>query len=233
MLELIDAYERGERHTPAQVFAALPEPLRQAIEAQDEAALQHAFQALSAAERTRAAALLAELQSEPTPSPTDATKPRPDIEEVIQRFLPMLGDIALAACGDDIARQLAEAMLPTLEENGWRLGDAAQRIWQGERDAAALVAGIDPNSATLVQRILRLVTDGPAMIFVAGSLQIARLRRQADAATTQALTSGDAAQRAELARQLAETAAQADQQLGAPWGALADHLRALATQLEQ
>ncbi|RRR73444.1 MAG: hypothetical protein EI684_08730 [Candidatus Viridilinea halotolerans] len=103
----------------------------------------------------------------------------------------------------------------------------------GERDAAALTAGIDPNAAALVRRTLRLVADGPGMIFVAGSIQLAQSRQRADQLTAQALASGDPAQCADLAHQLIDAAAQAEQQRGTPWQALAAHLRVLAAQIKE
>ncbi len=63
--------------------------------------------------------------------------------EVVDRFEPLLQAIAAVAQGDDGARAEIEAMLPQLEENGWRLRDAVHGIWQGQRDAAALTEGID------------------------------------------------------------------------------------------
>lgn len=53
------------------------------------------------------------------------TCPRPDIDQVIQHFLPLLGYIAVAAFGDAVARQLAEAVLPPFEEGGWWFSEAA------------------------------------------------------------------------------------------------------------
>ena len=67
----------------------------------------------------------------------------------------MLKDIA-AAVGDEGARAPLDTRLADLEENGWMLRDPARRLWAGERDAAALTAGIDANSAQLVRRILEL-----------------------------------------------------------------------------
>jgi hypothetical protein len=61
------------------------------------------------------------------------------------------------ARGDDRPRPEIEALLPQLEENGWMLAGPVRRIWAGERDAAALTAGIDGNSAQLVRRILALL----------------------------------------------------------------------------
>jgi hypothetical protein len=160
-------------------------------------------------------------------------RPRPDIDQIIQSFLPVLGDVALAAFGDDIARQLSDAVLPRLEAGGWKLIAAAQRIWAGERDGGLLTAGIDANSAAMVRQTLQLVEDGPQMIFIAQSIQLAQSRREADQLTAQALANGDAAQRADLARQLEETAAEAARQPEAPLQELAAHLRAQAARLRE
>ncbi len=50
-----------------------------------------------------------------------------------------------------------EPVLADLEEKGWRLRDPAHRLWAGERDPAALTAGMDDQDAALVRRILELV----------------------------------------------------------------------------
>ncbi len=77
--------------------------------------------------------------------------------EVLRDFEPLLQRIAAVARGNPQPRAEIEALLPKLEENGWRIADAVRRIWAGERDAEALTAGIDPNSAALVRRALELV----------------------------------------------------------------------------
>jgi hypothetical protein len=64
-----------------------------------------------------------------------------------------------------------------------------RRIWAGERNNELLTTGIDPNSAALVRRILRFVEDGPEMIFVSGTQQLAASRRRAEQFTLQALAS--------------------------------------------
>lgn len=161
-----------------------------------------------------------------------ADRPRPDIDQIIQRFLPLLGDIALAAHGDATARQFAEAALPDLEANGWRLSEAARRIWAGERDATALTAGLDEQDSALVRRALRLVADGPGMIFVARSLTLAQNRRNAERLAAQALAGATPEQRAELARQFEAAAAQFEEEALAPMQAFAARLRALAAQLQ-
>jgi tetratricopeptide (TPR) repeat protein len=65
--------------------------------------------------------------------------------------------------------------------------------------------------------------------------QIAQLTQQAESAVAQALAEGSAEQRAALAKQLEDVAQQAEagEQEGSPWLALAAHLRALAAQLRQ
>lgn len=211
--------------------------LVEGLDEQDTALIERVLELIAAPEETTG------IENEAPPLPPQRERgtggeghpprPRPDIDQIIQHFLPLLGDIALAACGDAVARQLAEAVLPRLDEGGWQLEQAARRIWAGEQDGDVLTEGIDPNSAALVRRTLRLVADGPGMIFVAGSLQIANLRRQVDGATAQALASGDAQERATLAQRFAELAGQAEQQTGAPWQELAEHLRVLAAQLRE
>ena len=239
MLELVGAYERGERQTPSQLLAALPEALREAFTQQDQAAFDAALATLPDDERERIApllAVLAEEQGAAAPDTDDVPEPAPagpDMVQITQAFLPTLGDIALAAHGDRIARALAEAALPRLEAAGWHLTEPVQRIWAGLRDEAALTANIDPRSTHLVRRILALIAGGPAMIFAAGSIQIATLRQQATAATEQALAAGDAEQRVSLAGTLEQQAQQVEQQADeiAPWRDLAAELRTMAAQL--
>jgi hypothetical protein len=50
---------------------------------------------------------------------------------------------------------------------GWKIGEAVERIWRGERNEVSLVAGADANSAAMISRILTHahhieVTFGPA-----------------------------------------------------------------------
>jgi hypothetical protein len=80
----------------------------------------------------------------------------PDMERVLREFGPLLQGIA-AAVEDEGLRGELEPVLAQLEERGWRVREAAHRIWAGERDEAALTAGIDPNSAQLVRRVLALL----------------------------------------------------------------------------
>jgi tetratricopeptide (TPR) repeat protein len=81
----------------------------------------------------------------------------PNINEILRQFDPLLQAIAAVARGERDERAEIEALLQQMEANGWRLSAAAQALWAGERDAAALTAGINANSARLVIRMLELV----------------------------------------------------------------------------
>ena len=60
----------------------------------------------------------------------------PDTTQVLQKFEPLLQGIA-AAVNDEGLRAQIEPVPANLEQNGWRLTEAAHRIWAGERDADA------------------------------------------------------------------------------------------------
>lgn len=231
LIKALDGVAEPERNEQEAILSELPETMRAAILNKDAQAFDAALVALPAeeaqiiTERLEAAGIIG-IASLPD-------QLRPDIDDVIQNFLPLLGDIALATFGDDVARQLVEAVLPQLEQSGWQFNAAVQRIWAGERDAEQLTAGIDSNSAALLSRTLRLIENGPELIFAARSIQIASLSNQAEQFNAQALASGDAGQRAELVYQLGEIADQAEQQPGLPWQELAAHLRRLAARLTE
>jgi len=80
--------------------------------------------------------------------------------KTLEQFEPLLQSIAAVATGtvDAVTRAKLEAERSNLEQTGWRLvAIVLQRIWAGERDAAALVRGLDNNSAALIHRILALI----------------------------------------------------------------------------
>jgi hypothetical protein len=82
--------------------------------------------------------------------------------EALAKFEPTLQDIAAVARGDQSKREEIEATLLKLEEKGWRIAEAARRIWAGERDPEALTAGLDEQDSALVRRVLELVKITPA-----------------------------------------------------------------------
>lgn len=65
-------------------------------------------------------------------------------------------EIATAVSNEE-ARAALDTRLAGLEEKGWMLRDPAHRLWAGERDPAALTAGLDDQNSALVRRILELV----------------------------------------------------------------------------
>lgn len=114
-------------------------------------ALGEALQALPDAE---AAAVLARLREAKLigggGTPSDEARPQ------LAQFEPLLQAIAAVARGDDGPRAAIEALLPELETKGFQLTAAVHRLWAGDRDAAALVAGLDATDTQLVRRLLEL-----------------------------------------------------------------------------
>jgi hypothetical protein len=135
-----------------QALAALPASIRSAIQQGDRAALQRAFEALAPAEQQQVAALLQALQGQPQQR-GDQTA------QILQQAEPLLQAIAAIAQGDTSVKLTVEEALAQMEQQGFHLRAAAQRIWAGERDAAALTAGLDAIDTALVQRILDILND--------------------------------------------------------------------------
>jgi hypothetical protein len=134
------------------VLASMPTAIRSAIEHEDVAELQAALEQMTSEESR---AITERLQT----AGVIGVGSSPDRNQVVQNFTPLLEAIAAVARGDDGPRTQINAALPRLEENGWHLTDAVHRLWSGERDPAALTAGLDPNSAQLVRHILQLLAE--------------------------------------------------------------------------
>ncbi len=88
-------------------------------------------------------------------APPAAGGPAP--EEILAGFAPLIEAAVLATRGSQAARRAVEDAFGQLEQNGWRVPAPIRRIWAGERDAAALTQGLDPNSALIVSEVLRRV----------------------------------------------------------------------------
>lgn len=109
------------------------------------------------------------------------------MNEKLRALAPLLAAAASVAAGDPVPRAAVERALPRLEQNGWRIAAALERIWQGERDAAALTAGLDPASASLVGYVLALADD-----YASGARELPALALAAlPAPAREGLTSGD------------------------------------------
>lgn len=77
--------------------------------------------------------------------------------DAVGHFRPLITVIAAIAHGDQTRRAEVEYLLPQIDNNGWHIAGAVGRIWAGERDGAALTAGLDANSAAIVRAILDAV----------------------------------------------------------------------------
>ena len=141
-----------ERQRQDAVLASAPAAVRAAFELEGDefnAALRAALAELPEAE---AAALKQRLREAGLISGSAG----PDMTQVLHEFEPLLQDIA-AAVNDEGLRAQIEPVLADLEQKGWRLTEAAHRIWAGERDAEALTAGLDTQDTALVRRVLELL----------------------------------------------------------------------------
>jgi tetratricopeptide (TPR) repeat protein len=73
----------------------------------------------------------------------------------IEPLMPVI-DVAVAATrGDRNARNQLEASFPAATQTGLMIADPIRRIWAGERDDAALTAGLDESDSIIVREILR------------------------------------------------------------------------------
>jgi tetratricopeptide (TPR) repeat protein len=73
----------------------------------------------------------------------------------IDTFNSIVEAIAIAALGDMKVRGLVEDFLPNLEEKGWDITAAINRVWNGERDWHLLVANMNAFGALLVLEVIR------------------------------------------------------------------------------
>ena len=148
-------HERQQREMMQSVLAPLlPPEVAAALESGNQEQLMAAFERLPLEQRQ---ALLEQMRAAREQAGIEMPRPAgPDVDQVLHQFAPLLEGIAAAAT-DARLRPEIEALLPQLEEHGWRLTDATRRIWAGERDPAALTASVDGNSATLVRRVLELL----------------------------------------------------------------------------
>jgi hypothetical protein len=82
-----------------------------------------------------------------------------EVDELLAQFDPLLRAIAAVAKGETTHRDQIEAALPELQANGWQLMTAVYRLWDGERDLAKLMAGLDLQDSLLIKRIVDLLDE--------------------------------------------------------------------------
>jgi hypothetical protein len=139
---------QAQADTEAETWlASLPINIRLAVLDQDALRLQAALQELPAAQAQEILSQLeaADLLGEPI-------EPQADLQ--MSEFEPLALAVAAVARGDSRARLQLEALLADLEEQGWHLSSAIQRIWAGERDLQILSDGLEPEETQIIHRIL-------------------------------------------------------------------------------
>jgi hypothetical protein len=83
----------------------------------------------------------------------------PSSDQILQQFGPVIEAVVAATHGHAQSHAAVEAAFDQFERGNWRIVEPIQRIWQGERNEAALTAGIDANSALIVREILRQLEE--------------------------------------------------------------------------
>jgi hypothetical protein len=126
---------------------ALPVEVRLAILDQDAQRLKAALQELPSAQAEEILQQLeaAGLLEEPS---------EPEADLLMAEFEPLALAAASVVKGNQNARPQLEALLDDLDQEGWHLSKAVQRIWAGERDIQTLCEGLDGQDQQIIQRIL-------------------------------------------------------------------------------
>ena len=129
---------------------SLPEDVRLAVKDQDTQALQEALRVLPP---SQAQEILTGLEA--TGLLSDLEEPEADL--LMTDFEPLVLATASVANGNEKARPQLEALLADLDEQGWHLSAAIQRIWSGEHDISTLSVGLSRQDRQIIQRILQLL----------------------------------------------------------------------------
>jgi len=138
-----------EQATTEQLIEALPDDFRAAMANDDHAEAQRLFDEMPAREQDRVNQIMHLLRQ----SHSEAAGP-PSMTEVLANFEPLLQAAADVALGDHGSRAEVEQVLDEIESRGWEIAAPIRRIWDGERDATALTAGLDDQDALLVMSVL-------------------------------------------------------------------------------
>lgn len=149
---LLDQYAADEVPSPQELVASLPPAIAQAYLEEDPHALQAAYDALSPVDQENVGRIMMLLQAIAEQQANSPFSSNP--ADIVAAFDSLLEAIADAARDERLPRFEIELTLDELAEQGWMLREATRRIWAGEREAAALTAGLDEHDTALVERIL-------------------------------------------------------------------------------
>ena len=83
----------------------------------------------------------------------------PSRSEILQQFALVIEAVVATARGNRQARAAVEATFGQFERGGWRIVEPIQRIWAGERDEAALTAGLDDVETLIICQILNQLSN--------------------------------------------------------------------------
>jgi site-specific DNA-methyltransferase (adenine-specific) len=188
--------------------ADIPSAVKAAIEAQDAAAFQCAMDELPPEQAKEVRRQLEEAGIIGT-GPAGWT----DFEVLLQEFEVLIQAIATAAGGDEAQRRQVLETLEKLEQAGYHLEQAVRRMWAGERYAAGLIEGLDPNSARLVVHILGRIdpgaTDSAGRVTIPEEV-LAAIQAQDEQAFELAMNRLEPTERQRVAEELSRLQAQAD-----------------------
>ena len=196
------------------ILAELPAGLRTAIETQDAEAFQCALDELPSEQANE---ILQQLEAAGIVGM--GVMSEVEFQSILSEFKLLIQAIVDVACGDDSQRSAVLAVLPKLDQAGYHLEQAVLDLWAGERRGEVLTAGLDPNSARLVEHLLRLVLgerieepviDVQAVASTIPPEVLLAVQMQDEAAFDQAMQALSPSDRQFVAGQLARLQAQAD-----------------------
>lgn len=188
--------------------ADIPAAVKAAIDGQDAAAFQCAMDELPPEQAEEVRKQLEEAGIIGT-GPAGWT----DFEVLLQEFDVLIQAIAAIAGGDGAQRSRVLETLGKLEQAGYHLEQAVRRMWAGERQAAVLTEGLDPNSARLVVHILGRIDPGAADLVAPVTIPeevLLAIQAQDEHAFELAMNWLDPAERQRVAEELSRLQAQAD-----------------------
>lgn len=85
-----------------------------------------------------------------------------DLRQALEALDPLLEAVAAVQWipeDDTRDKVIRNDVVDHLEENGWKIREAAQALWRGDRDMSVFESKVDPNSYALISRVLQHVKE--------------------------------------------------------------------------
>lgn len=118
---------------------------------------------LSAGLNQPAAIMIRRILEHITQIEAERTEARENVNQLVT-------DIVMVAIGNLLLSDASDEKLLRLEAGGYHIRETVHHIWNGERDKATLLKGLEPHESELVQWILSLIVRAEAE-FGSGSLE--------------------------------------------------------------